>query len=137
MITYSFWETVLNSGEFKSENVSGKNTLRFQDPIQVYTWRIAPTHVQAPTSIPSHAQESSETVTTQLLDTSTTDNLPIALQKENVHVLSTQFPILSLFSFIIYLSFIYIFFELMPSFQECVRSTIYYKLDSGIRRWLP
>ena len=40
---YLFYrEILLNSGELISENMTGKNSLRFQDPIQTYTQQTDP-----------------------------------------------------------------------------------------------
>ena len=79
---YLFYrEILLNSVEFTSENVVGKDTLWFHDPIQVYTRRTTPTLMSPPVSVSSPAQVSSETVTAQLPGNSTTDDLPIAIQK--------------------------------------------------------
>jgi len=88
--------------------------------------------VPASASVPSSAQESSEIVIAQLLGTSLFDDLPIALRKGK-HTY-TQHP---LFNFISYShlsssfrSFI-IFFGLIHDSQECIRSNVYSKLDSG------
>ena len=62
-------------------NCDSKNQLRFQNPLQTYTRWTAPAPVPPSTSVPSPARESSETVTAQLLDNSTTNDLPIALRK--------------------------------------------------------
>ena len=107
-----------------------KNPLRFQDLTQTYTLRTAP-HVSALASVPSHVQQSSEIVTAQLPNNSTVDELPIALRKGN-HTY-TLYPLFNFFlcSFIINLSFIYFFFGLMLGSQECARSTLYFRLDSG------
>jgi len=45
---YMFYvETLLNSGGSTSINVTGKDPLRFQDPIQIYTRWITPALVPA------------------------------------------------------------------------------------------
>ena len=72
-------EALLNNGESTSENVTRKNPFQFHDLIQTYRRRTAPC-VPAPASVPSLAYESSEIITTQLPSTSTSDDLPIALQ---------------------------------------------------------
>ena len=68
---------LLNSGESTSENMTDKNTLRFHNPIQVYTRWIAPIHVPPPASVSSLAQASNETVTAQLHGNSTTYDIQI------------------------------------------------------------
>ena len=78
---YLFYrETLINNGEV-SENVSGNDTLRFQDLIQVYTRRTTLALVPTSASVPNPAQQSSKTVTAQLLSISTADDLTIALRK--------------------------------------------------------
>jgi len=86
--------------------------------------------VPPPASVPSLAQALSETVTTQLSDNSTTNNLSTALGKGKR--ICTQHPLSNFVSYLIYhLSFIYFFFGLMHDSLECVRNTVYSRLGSG------
>jgi len=69
---YLFYQdTLINSGKSTSENVTGKDPLWFQDPLQTYTRQTAPPPVPSPASVSNPAQKSSEDVTAQLPDIST------------------------------------------------------------------
>jgi len=104
---YLFYrETLLNSGECTFKNVTGKDTLWFHDLIQVYTRRTTPALVSPPVSVPSPPQVSSETVTAQLPGNSTTDDLPIAIQKDKRTC--TQYPLFNFVSYS-YLLFVHLF----------------------------
>jgi len=108
------WETLLNSSESTSKNITGKDLLRFQYSLQTYTRRITHAFVPPPASVPSPMQASSETVTTQLPDNSTIDNLPIALRKDK-HT-CTQLP---LFNFVSYSHLSSSFRSFISSLDSC------------------
>ena len=102
------------SGEFTAENVNGKSTLRFHDQIQVYTRRTTPALVPPLASVPSPAQASSETVTAQLPENYTTDDLLIKLWKGK-HT-CTQYP---LFNFVSYSHLLSFFHSFISSLDSC------------------
>ena len=87
--------------------MAGKDLLRFQDSIQIYTRQTIYAPVSVLDSVASPAQESNETVTAQLPHNSTNDDFPIALQKDKRLYSAYCFQFHFLFSFIILLSFIY------------------------------
>ena len=62
--------------------MAGKDPLRFQDSIQIYTRQTIYAPVSVLDSVSSPAQESNETVTAQLPHNSTNDDFPIALWKD-------------------------------------------------------
>jgi len=62
--------------------VAGKDLLRFQDSIQIYTRQTTYAPVPVLDLVSSPAQESNETVTAQLPHNFTNDDFPIALRKE-------------------------------------------------------
>jgi len=112
---YSFYqETLLNSGGSTSVNVTGKDPLRFQDSIQIYSRRTTPATVPVSDSISSPVQKSSEFVTAQLLDFSITDDLSIALRKDKHNC--THHP---LFNFIYHSHLSSFFRSFISSMNSC------------------
>ena len=115
--------------------MTNKDTLRFQDPIQVYTRRT--------TTLMCHSQPQYQVLCKNQVRLSSLNYLVIILlmifslhfEKQTYLYSISSFQFHFLFSFIIFLSFIYFFFKLILDSQECFKSTVYPTLDSGdVRR---